>query len=103
MELQAHTVPKRIDYYTSLKVKAKVSLLKKAITDPVVETFEGHSDLIVSTYKPIAEEVLALFDRLQMKIVTWPLIKRKSKLRPSKSSMRSMASVSALKDESTTN
>lgn len=50
-----------MDYYTNLKIKARVYLLKKAITEPVVETFEGHSDLIVSTYKPIAEEVLALF------------------------------------------
>lgn len=61
MELYAHTIPRRMDYYTNLKIKARIYLLKKAITEPVVETFEGHSDLIVSTYKPIAEEVLALF------------------------------------------
>jgi hypothetical protein len=54
MELLAHTVPKRIDYYTNLKVVARVWLLRKAITEPVVETFEGHSDLVVSTYKPVA-------------------------------------------------
>jgi len=36
MEIFAHTVPKRIDYYTSLKVTAKVYLMRKAITDPVV-------------------------------------------------------------------
>jgi len=30
-------------------------LLKKAVTEPVVETFEGHSDLIVSVYKTVAE------------------------------------------------
>ena len=29
----------------------------------------------------MAEEVLALFERLGLKIITWPLIKRKSKLR----------------------
>jgi hypothetical protein len=39
LELFSHFIPKRTDYYTQLKVKAKVYLLKKAITDPVVETF----------------------------------------------------------------
>ena len=48
--------------------------------------------MIVSTYKPVAEEILALFDRLSLKIVTWPLIKRKSKLR-SKASSISQASI----------
>lgn len=61
MELASHTVPRRIDYYTQLKVVARVYLLRRAVTDPVVETFEGHSDLVVSTYKPVAEELLALF------------------------------------------
>jgi len=37
--------------------------------------------MVVSTYKPVAEELLALFDRLQLKIITWPLIKRHSKLK----------------------
>jgi hypothetical protein len=54
MELFSHCIPKRTDYYTQLKVKAKIFLLRKAITDPVVETFEGHSDLIVSVYKSVS-------------------------------------------------
>ena len=98
MELYAHTIPKRIDYYTSIKVVANVFILKKAITEPVVETFEGHSDLIVSLYKPVAEEVLALFERLSLKIITWPLIKRKSKLRSKSISLGS--NIAAPQDES---
>ena len=39
MELYAHTIPRRVDYYTNLKVIAKIFLLKKAVTEPVVETF----------------------------------------------------------------
>jgi hypothetical protein len=36
---------------------------------------------VVSIYKPVCEEVLALFDRLQLPIKTWPLIKKKSKIK----------------------
>lgn len=39
MELYAHSIPRRTDYYTQMKVMAKIYLLKKAVTDPVVETF----------------------------------------------------------------
>ena len=100
MELYAHTIPRRVDYYTNLKVIAKIFLLKKAVTEPVVETFQGHSDLIVSVYKPVAEQILALFDRLSLKIVTWPLIKRKSKLK-SKSSIGSTNSTQAIQKQPT--
>lgn len=39
MELYSLSIPRRTDYYTQMKVKARVFLLKKAVTDPVVETF----------------------------------------------------------------
>ena len=39
IEIQAHSIPRRIDYYTNLTLKASFFLLKKAITEPVVETF----------------------------------------------------------------
>ena len=55
LELASHYIPKRTQYYTPLKLKAKIYLLKRAVTEPVVETFEGHSDMIVSVYKAVAE------------------------------------------------
>lgn len=39
MELYSHSIPRRTDYYTQMKVRARIYLLKKAVTDPVVETF----------------------------------------------------------------
>jgi hypothetical protein len=36
MELFSHYIPKRTQYYTKLKLKAKIYLLRKAVTDPVV-------------------------------------------------------------------
>jgi hypothetical protein len=95
-ELSAFDIPKRMDYYTNIKLKAKIFLTKKAITDPVVETFEGQSDLIVSIYKPVSEEMLALFDRLQLPIKTWPLIKKKSKIKHNKDSHNQMKRESEL-------
>lgn len=35
-ELFAFDIPRRMDYYTNIKLKAKIFLTKKAITDPVV-------------------------------------------------------------------
>ncbi len=32
MELYSHTIPKRIDYYSTIKVTARFFILKKAIT-----------------------------------------------------------------------
>lgn len=43
LEMEAFFIPTRMDYYTQLKVKVHVYLLRKAITEPVVETFEGQS------------------------------------------------------------
>jgi hypothetical protein len=54
MELYSHHIPKITHYYTQLKVKARVFLRRQAVTDPVVETFEGHSDQVVSVYKPVS-------------------------------------------------
>jgi hypothetical protein len=95
-ELFAFDIPRRMDYYTNIKLKARIYLTKKAITDPVVETFEGQSDLIVSVYKPVSEEMLALFDRLQLPIKTWPLIKKKSKIKHNKDSHNQMKRESEL-------
>lgn len=36
LEVFAHTIPKRMDYYTTVKIKAKIFVMKKAITEPVV-------------------------------------------------------------------
>jgi hypothetical protein len=42
-----------INTFSKLKFVGKIFLKKKAITEPVVETFDGQSEEIVNIYKGI--------------------------------------------------
>lgn len=56
-------------------------LERKAITIPIIETFENQKteNAILSEFKVIREELTSLFMKLKLEILTQPLIQMRSK------------------------
>lgn len=79
LEIYLFELPHIINTFSKVKFKAKVYVKKKALTEPVVETFDGQSEEIVNIYKGIRDELAGLLERLSPEIKTYPLIKKKSK------------------------